>query len=1460
MKMYRKFLAILLVIIMMIGMMPTASAMNLWCPDDGLEHNWGPWRGELDIPCGEEGYIWRECRRCGAGDEKLIYKEHVPGPWQYEEDYPPTCTEWGVKSQYCTVCGECCGQDEVEPLGHKWGSWEWAHGEPTCKEGAWKVRNCKRCGAMEDKWAPAGEHKWGPWETKTVGTCVKPGSEVRECTICGETQSRENEYGDHAWGSWQVIEQGDCTHPGKEKRTCTICGATQTRDTEEGSHKWGSWRTKKEATCTEDGREERKCSLCGKTQTREHDKLGHNFGEWKVIQEPNYPEPGIRERKCSRCGLTEREEFYPDGTHMNGDRDDETVKKVQEELNNNGYDCGKPDGDFGPNTENAWTKWQEDNGYTPDGIMWPGQVDELLGGEDGGEAKLAVYLTVLNGPANGSYYVLGEHVDFDITIENISNVPIFDIDVSFVDDEGPKVWANWNLEPGESEVFNGGHTFDEIDIANGFYSGYAYAAGVTEDGKEVTAESDAIRLPCGADENADLQHKTSFSMEFTQPLPALLENVKAGDVVELPMRITNTGTTTFNVSDKYIRDVDGQFVGLDEYPDWYWGHKLTPGGYAEDNYPLTITEKDIASGIAVRTYEQHVYACYYTGTNLLYGIDPKPEGHDGSVEYHFEDNGVDRAMQSIQFGIPLTAGSAPDFQYVTVEKSIISTPANGEYYTQGEGISFQIKVIIPEGKTITDLEITDPLKGGNEDAILDILPTATSADNTEYVFNYVVTAEDVERGYVENSACAYFFDPEGDAWVEEWSNTVVAPTSGEITDDSIILTKAIVGEPKDGTCYRIGEEITFAVTITNVSDETFYDVIVYDPILEFAELKPYDVVEPGFSDTIRFSYIVTDDDAAAGYVENTAFIVRPNGADFNDRIYSNKVTALCGKPVFIVGTIVLTGILNVAKTEVSAPANGQFYLPGETVTYQIDVTNTHPTMAMLDVVVTDPLMTELGGNWESQSIDPGATETFTYNYVVTPIDAIAGSVTNIATAEGVIATGDPLNPKGAKYVGISDKVTVLTGMPEDFPFGVITEMTIVKEETSTPANGSYYTEGETISYKITYTNTGETEFGETLIYDTLKMDSEIASAEKLTSGESRFCTFSYVVTAEDVEKGYVVNAAIAKYDIGNGYINTAISEPVISDTDGDPNTTYVPGSGTIDWDEIRDSEGTDENGNPLPAADTCYIKAVSRDGDSVEYEVHFCTEHAKIHDELLTMENDAGDNMVRRQMALNYAFILWQKEIDGMYEKILAACDDAAKITVMNERVTHLTMVANTQFALKIAEPSQHMETLRAVVELWKNKCIDLCYLMNTAPSDRIDSIFAVERAQNEAEVRETCTCEITEETADKILFADLYCPTHGLTYMMAELLLLNDDSEEAWATVRTLWEIDLQRLYNQMYEDASEEGGMAYLVEYSAYLQWMSAYEQIMDMAYTKSAETVAEVMVNAFMGRALDVCGRVK
>ncbi len=96
--------------------------------------------------------------------------------------------------------------------------------------------------------------------------------------------------------------------------------------------------------------------------------------------------------------------------------------------------------------------------------------------------------------------------------------------------------------------------------------------------------------------------------------------------------------------------------------------------------------------------------------------------------------------------------------------------------------------------------------------------------------------------------------------------------------------------------------------------------------------------------------------------------------------------------------------LKVEKNATSKPANGEAYEPGETIEYEIIVTNTGDG-TLTDVEVVDELT---GDKWVISVLEPGESKTYTASYTVTEADAKAGKVLNVAVATG--KTEDPDNP------------------------------------------------------------------------------------------------------------------------------------------------------------------------------------------------------------------------------------------------------------------------------------------------------------------------------------------------------------------------------------------------------------------------------------------------------------------
>ena len=137
--------------------------------------------------------------------------------------------------------------------------------------------------------------------------------------------------------------------------------------------------------------------------------------------------------------------------------------------------------------------------------------------------------------------------------------------------------------------------------------------------------------------------------------------------------------------------------------------------------------------------------------------------------------------------------------------------------------------------------------------------------------------------------------------------------------------------------------------------------------------------------------------------------------------------------------------LTVIKKSTSTPASEDGYKPGETITYELTVTN-DGNVTVTDIVLSDELTGNTGDTaFTVSSLAPGQTSTaFTASYTVTMEDGAAGTVHNEATATGAAENpADPENPiKVTAIPGTTDDTTI----EGDEPF-VTDDLPIRKEIT-----------------------------------------------------------------------------------------------------------------------------------------------------------------------------------------------------------------------------------------------------------------------------------------------------------------------------------------------------------------------------------------------------------------------------
>ena len=316
------------------------------------------------------------CTVCGKELSRTTVKTEAKGhKWNPGTiTTEPTCTEEGVKTFECTVCGKT-KTEKVEALGHDWDNDFTVDKEATCEETGLKSIHCKRCDSKKDETViPAKGHVEGEKkiENATEAVCEAGGSydEVVYCTVCNKEISRKTiktEAKGHKWDSGKITKEPTCTEEGVKTFECTVCGKTKTEKVEALGHDWDNdFTVDKEATCEETGVksihckrcDERKeittipakghvagekkienatestcenggsydeviyCTVCGKELSRTTIKTeakGHKWDSGKITKEPTCTEEGVKTFECTVCGKTKTEKVEALGHNWNND-------------------------------------------------------------------------------------------------------------------------------------------------------------------------------------------------------------------------------------------------------------------------------------------------------------------------------------------------------------------------------------------------------------------------------------------------------------------------------------------------------------------------------------------------------------------------------------------------------------------------------------------------------------------------------------------------------------------------------------------------------------------------------------------------------------------------------------------------------------------------------------------------------------------------------------------------------------------------------------------------------------------------------------------------------------------------------------------------------------------------------------------------------------------------------------
>ena len=359
------------------------------------------------------------------------------------------------------------------------------------------------------------------------------------------------------------------------------------------------------------------------------------------------------------------------------------------------------------------------------------------------------------------------------------------------------------------------------------------------------------------------------------------QTYKAGDVITFTITAKNIYEEAKTIT---LEELEGVALDANVFEN------VAPGAEVTATATYTVTEQDIVNG----TFTNNV-------TVTFSGVDDKLTGTDTVDE--FED-------------------AKP---HMTITKTTAGAD-EGHIYKLGEVINYKITATNDGNLTLTNVKVEDALTGnvGENAFTIDIL---APGEAQTFDVRYVVTENDVLEGKVINNATGTATDPTD----PDESKTPVTPGEKEDPIETPNPSLAVVKTSDKTGVVKLGETITYTITVTNNGNVTINDIEVTDELTGNTGDNAFTIDRLAVGETKQFTatYTVTEDDILEGTIVNRATAI---GKD-------PRNAEVTGDGEVRVDTEEKDSHLTVSKETTSEPENGEKYALGETINYLITVTN-----------------------------------------------------------------------------------------------------------------------------------------------------------------------------------------------------------------------------------------------------------------------------------------------------------------------------------------------------------------------------------------------------------------------------------------------------------------------------------------------------------------------------------------
>jgi len=548
---------------------------------------------------------------------------------------------------------------------------------------------------------------------------------------------------------------------------------------------------------------------------------------------------------------------------------------------------------------------------------------------------------------------------------------------------------------------------------------------------------------------------------------------------------------------------------------------------------------------------------------------------------------------------------------------------------------------------------------------------------------------------------------------------------------------------------------------------------------------------------------ITPEDVQRGYVEVKAYVTWLDPDSGKERTaYSN---------VWNVPVISKTGLVLTKKA--GDPPNGEYYKPGEKVSWTLDVMN-NSKEPIKNVTVTD------NGTVVATFAEIAAGETkhcAVPPTIVTDYDAqVTGYVMNTAKATGT-------DFRGAKHTWYSNPAKALCKDPDTPPvLGANPGLSAVKTDLG-PVNMAYYQQDEEITFHVTVTNTGDCELNNITFYDSLAGFAPVDTLASLPVAGSHTFTYKYTVKAADMAHPTLTNTATIRYTfLGNPGTPVTCKDTVKI---GDGDTIIKDGDPPFDPGILKDGSSGDGN-------DFCSLTLESLGENDARYTLHACAAHSAAAAEA-EQAGLAGDWKQAAQ--------IWQTEIVKLYEILYAAANDVAKGALLEEKLQFENETGNLA-ALYGDE---------ALAEALRMKCAQLCCVMRTA-SQTLPSSLTGEKGitSNATDAQATVRVIGPLQAADSQVTDTFAGPSaHALTATMDLLHSAKSyDFSDVFLRAQTLWQGALDQNVNAAYTAANRDGRKAIALWRMSLDSFLAAERPFLELLYPDNRAMTEELLMDIY------------